>query len=117
VYIHTKFQDSGWPWGGYEIQVNNSHTDWRRTGSVYSVKDVKEVVAKDNQWWDYVIRVKGDTIQVYVDGKLVNEFKEEAGRQPGKDFERKLNAGTFALQAHDPKSFVYYKNIRVKRLD
>ena len=61
--------------------------------------------------------VVGDTIQVYVDGKLINEFKEEAGRQPGKDFERKLNAGTIALQAHDPKSVVLYKNIRIKALN
>jgi hypothetical protein len=27
-----------------------------------------------------------------------------------------LDKGTFALQAHDPKSTVRYKNIRVKRL-
>lgn len=117
VYVHTKFQDTGWPWGGYEIQVNNSQADWRRTGSVYSVKDVRETAAKDNQWWDYRIRVKGDTIQIFVDGKMVNEFKEETGRKPGKDFERKLNSGTIALQAHDPGSFVYYKNIRIKSLD
>ncbi|MBX3733346.1 MAG: DUF1080 domain-containing protein [Verrucomicrobiae bacterium] len=117
VYVHTKFQDAGWPWGGYEIQVNNSQSDWRRTGSVYAVKDVRETPARDNEWWDYRIRVQGDTIQVFVDGKLVNEFQEEAGREIGKDFERKLNAGTIALQAHDPGSFVYYKNIRVKKLD
>ena len=49
-------------------------------------QDVKETAAKDNQWWDYRIRVKGDTIQVYVDGKLVNEFKEEPGRKAGKGF-------------------------------
>ena len=36
--------------------------------------------------------------------------------QPGKDFARKIAEGTFALQAHDPKSVVRYKNIRVKRL-
>jgi hypothetical protein len=29
----------------------------------------------------------------------------------------KLGEGMFALQAHDPKSVVRYKNIRVKRLD
>ena len=28
----------------------------------------------------------------------------------------KLSSGTFALQAHDPGSTVYYRNIRVKRL-
>ena len=60
--------------------------------------------------------MKGDTIKIYLDGKLVNEFKEEAGRKPGKDFERKLNQGTLAFQAHDPKSVVYYKNVRVKKL-
>ncbi len=116
IYIHTKYQDQGWPWGGYEIQVNNTHGDWRKTGSVYAVQDVKESAATDNKWWTQHIVVKGNNIKVYIDGKLVNDYTEEAGRQPGKDFERKLNSGTFALQAHDPKSVVYYKNIRVKKL-
>jgi hypothetical protein len=116
IYIHTKYQDQGWPWGGYEIQVNNTHGDWRKTGSVYAVQDVKESAAVDNKWWTQHIVVKGNNIKVYIDGKLVNDFTEEAGRQPGKDFERKLNAGTIAFQAHDPKSVVYYKNVRVKKL-
>ena len=116
IYIHTKYQDQGWPWGGYEIQVNNTHGDWRKTGSVYSVQDVKETPARDNKWWTQHIVVKGNNIKVYIDDKLVNDFTEEPGRQPGKDFERKLNSGTFALQAHDPKSVVLYKNIRVKKL-
>lgn len=121
VYVHTKFQDSGWPWGGYETQVNQSQGDWRKSGSVYAVQDVKEDqikgIVKDNEWYTHHVVVKDGTIKVYLNGKLVNEFKEEVGRQPGKDFERKLNAGTIALQAHDPKSVVYYKNIRVKPLD
>ena len=37
-------------------------------------------------------------------------------RLPGAAFPRKLGEGTFALQAHDPKSVVRYRNIRVKRL-
>ncbi len=121
VYIHTKFQDSGWPWGGYETQVNQTQGDWRKSGSVYAVLDVKEDqikgVVKDNEWYTHHVIVKDGTIKIFLNGKLVNEFKEEAGRQPGKDFERKLNAGTIALQAHDPKSVVFYKNIRVKPLD
>ena len=116
IYIHTKYQDTGWPWGGYETQVNQTHGDWRKSGSVYAVQDVKEVPVKDNQWYTHHVIVKGNNIKVYLDGKLVNDFTEEAGRQAGKDFERKLNAGTFALQAHDPKSVVLYRNIRVKKL-
>ena len=121
IYIHTKYLDSGWPWGGYETQVNQSQGDWRKSGSVYSVQDVKEDVikglVKDNEWYTHHVVVKGGNVKIYLNGKLVNDFTEEAGRQPGKDFERKLNSGTFALQAHDPKSVVLYKNIRVKKLN
>ena len=117
IYIHTKYQDSGWPKYGYEIQVNNTHGDPRKGASVYAVKDVLEAPAKDKTWFTYLIKVKDKTIQVYVDGKLVNEFTEEPGRQPGKDFTRVLSEGTFALQGHDPKSIVKFRNIKVKRLD
>jgi hypothetical protein len=120
IYIHTKYQDTGWPWGGYETQVNQTHGDWRKSGSVYAVQDVKEDklvgVVKDGEWYTHHVIVRGGNIKIYLNGTLVNDFTEEAGRQPGKDFERKLNAGTFALQAHDPKSVVLYKNIRVKKL-
>lgn len=120
IYIHTKYLDTGWPWGGYETQVNQTQGDWRKSGSVYSVQDVKEDklkgVVQDNQWYTHHVVVKGNNIKIYLNGTLVNDFTEEAGRQPGKDFERKLNAGTIALQAHDPKSVVFYKNIRVKKL-
>lgn len=120
IYIHTKYQDSGWPWGGYETQVNQTQGDWRKSGSVYSVQDVKEDklvgVVKDNEWYTHHVVVKGGNIKIYLNGTLVNDFTEEPGRQPGKDFERKLNAGTIAFQAHDPKSVVLYRNVRIKKL-
>jgi hypothetical protein len=120
IYIHTKYQDSGWPWGGYETQVNQTQGDWRKSGSVYAVQDVKEDalkgVVKDNEWYTHHVVVKGGNIKIYLNGKLVNDFTEEAGRAAGKDFERKLGEGTIGLQAHDPKSVVYYKNMRVKKL-
>src|SRR6476620_1404013 len=50
IYFHTSYQESGWPKKGYEVQVNNSHTDWRRTGSLYAIEDVKDVLVKDNEW-------------------------------------------------------------------
>jgi hypothetical protein len=120
IYIHTKYQDTGWPFGGYETQVNQTQGDWRKSGSIYSVQDVKEDVikpiVKDNEWYTHHVVVKGGNIKIYLNGKLVNDFTEEPGRQPGKDFERKLNSGTIAFQAHDPKSVVLYKNVRIKKL-
>ena len=119
IYIHTKYQDSGWPWGGYETQVNQTQGDWRKSGSIYSVQDVKadkiEGVVRDNEWYTHHVIVKGNHIQIFLNGKLVNDFTEEPNRKAGKDFERKLNEGTIAFQAHDPKSIVEYRNVRVKK--
>ncbi|HXL57038.1 MAG TPA: DUF1080 domain-containing protein, partial [Chitinophagaceae bacterium] len=62
IYFHTSYQESGWPSKGYEVQVNNSHTDWRRTGSLYAVEDVKDVFVKDNEWFTEYIKVQGKRV-------------------------------------------------------
>ncbi len=116
IYFHTKFQESSWPKGGFECQVNVSHTDYKKTGSLYDIANLGVTPAQDNKWWTQHITVKGNTVQVRIDGKLVIEYKEPPGTQAGKDFQRKLDQGTFAFQAHDPKSVIRYKNVRVKRL-
>ena len=109
MYILTEFENT-WPSKGFEIQVNNSHSDWRRTGSVYAIKDVKEAPAKDNEWFTQSIKVVGKTITVKVSDKVINEYTE------GDTVKSKFRRGTFALQGHDPKSKVYYKDIMVKPL-
>ena len=117
IYIHTAFQQGGWPSKGYEIQVNNSHTDWRRTGSLYGIQDVKEVYVKDNEWYTEYIKVQGKKITVKINDKTVVEYTEPDTVQEGNgDARRALSSGTFALQGHDPKSIVYYRHIQVKPL-
>lgn len=117
IYIHSQFQDTGWPKYGFEVQVNNSYGDPQKSGSLYGVVKVFEPAAKDNEWFTEHIIVKGKNIVIKVNDKVVVDYTEPKGAQPGDDFTRVIDSGTFALQAHDPKSTVYYKNIRVKRLD
>jgi hypothetical protein len=116
IYFHTKYQETSWPRAGFECQVNVTHTDYKKTGSLYDVANLGVTPAQDNKWWTQHITVKGNKVQVRIDGKLVLEYNEPPGTQPGKDFQRKLGEGTFAFQAHDAKSVVRYKNIRAKRL-
>jgi hypothetical protein len=116
IYFHTKFQESGWPKYGFECQVNVTQGDWIKTGSLYALASIGQTPAKDNKWWTQHIIVKGNKVTVKIDDQTVLEYNEPAGTQPGNDFTRKINEGTFALQAHDPKSVVRYRNIRVKRL-
>ena len=112
MYFHTQYLDTGWPRKGFEVQVNNSHTDWRRTGSLYGINDVRNSAAKDNEWFTQHIIVDGRQIIVKVNGKTVMEYAEpEGGRRS-----RRLSSGTFALQGHDPGSTIYYKNIMVRPL-
>ncbi|HID24755.1 MAG TPA: DUF1080 domain-containing protein [Planctomycetaceae bacterium] len=117
IYFHTRYQEKGWPRYGYEAQVNNSHRDPKRTGSLYGVVDVLQAPAKDNEWFTMTIRVQGKRIVIQVNDKVVVDYTEPQGKKPfSGQFERRLGKGTFALQAHDPKSKVYFKNIRVRRL-
>ena len=117
IYFHTKYQDAGWPDAGFEAQVNNTHGDPKKTGGLYAVKDVNPAPAKDGEWFNYEIRVKGKKITIKIDGKVTSSWTEVPNASHLKSMPgRKLGSGTFALQAHDPKSVVHYRNIRVKPL-
>jgi hypothetical protein len=112
IYFHTKFQESGWPSLGHEAQVNVTHGDPVKTGSLYNVKKLFKTPAKDNEWWTQTIIVKGQRIIIKINGETVIDYVEPKDVKGG----RKLSSGSFALQAHDPKSVVFYRNIRVKTL-
>jgi hypothetical protein len=117
IYIHTGYQDEGWPKKGYEIQVNNTHKDPKKTAGLYGVSDVFEAPAKDNEWFEIHITVRGKQITTAVDGKQLVNYTEPDDKQPeAGGFDRVLSQGTIALQAHDPNSTVYYKNLQVKKL-
>lgn len=109
VFIHTVFQDKGWP-SGYEIQVNNTQKDPQKSGGLYNT--VKNLVPfEDDTWMKYVIIVKDGHVTVTVNDKELVNYKTEAATT-------KLlpDGGTFAIQAHDKGSTTLYKNIRVKVL-
>ena len=116
IYFHTKYQEKGFPKFGFECQVDNTHSDWKKTGSLYDVVNIAKSPAQDNKWWTEEVIVQGRKVTVKIDGQTLLEYTEPPGAQPG-EYTRKLAYGTFALQAHDPKSIVRYKNIRVKKLD
>ncbi len=117
IYFHTKYQDEGWPKFGYECQVNVSHKDPKKSSSLYAVENVADPGIKDNQWYTQEIIVKGQHITLKINGKTMVDYTEPDDKPAdSKNFERRLGEGTFALQAHDPKSVVYFRNLQVKKL-
>jgi hypothetical protein len=117
IYFHTAFQEKGFPDKGFEVQVNNSHTDWKRTGGLYDIKDTREVFVKDDTWYTEYIRVEGKHVIVKINDQVVTDWTQPEDFVPAKNhLNRIIASGTFALQGHDPKSIVYYKDIQVKPL-
>lgn len=117
IYFHTKYQDEGWPKYGFECQVNVSHKDPKKSGGLYSVKDVKDPPCKDGEWYTQEIVVKGRNIQLILNGKTLVDYTEPEGQKAfSEDFQRRLGEGTIGLQAHDPDSLVYFKDLQIKRL-
>lgn len=105
MYFRAVFGEA-WP-KGYEAQVNNSHRDPKRTGSLYNFVDVKEQLVPDDTWWNEHIRVQGNHIVIKINGKTVVDFVDEKNT---------YMKGYLALQQHDPGSVVQYKNLQVKVL-
>jgi hypothetical protein len=117
IYFHTAYQEGGWPSKGYEVQVNNSHTDPKRTAGLYAIKDNMEAPAKDGEWFTMQITVRGKHVTTAVNGKTIVDYTEPDNAERPADMKaRLLSSGTFAIQGHDPKSKVMVKNIMVKPL-
>jgi hypothetical protein len=117
VYIHTAYQETGWPDKGYEVQVNNTHKDVKKGAGLYAIKDNLEAPAKDGEWYTMVVRVEGKRIQTFVNGKQIIDFTEPTPAAPPANMKgRMLSSGTFAIQGHDPESKVVYRNIKVRAL-
>jgi hypothetical protein len=105
IYFHTKYQEAGWPDNGLECQVDNSHSDWRRTGSLWGVRkiswgpeappaDNKEIVTilakppvTDNVWYTQEIIYQNGLVTVKLNHKTMFEYKI-----PEADVEHKLTA-------------------------
>ncbi len=106
MYFRAQFMP-GWP-KGYEAQVNSTHKDWKRTGSLYNFVNIKEQLVPPNTWFTQHIIVKGNHIVIKVNGKKVVDYV---------DGKNTYTEGYLALQQHDPGSTVWYRNLKMRPLD
>jgi len=105
MYFRAKFMP-GWP-EGYEAQVNNTHKDPKRTGSLYNLKNVFEQLVPDDTWWTQHIIADGNHIIIKVNDKTVVDYVDETN---------KYVKGYLALQQHNKGSVVHYRNLMMRPL-
>jgi hypothetical protein len=123
IYFHTAYQASGWPKKGFKVQINNTYAgegDYRepaKTGSLYGVRDVYKALAKDNEWSELHVAVRGKAVQVRLNGTLLVDYLEPDPPVTDPDYPgRALGRGTFALECHGAESKISFRNLRVKPL-
>jgi hypothetical protein len=105
MYFRAKFME-GWP-DGYEAQVNNSHKDPKRTGSLYNIVSVHDQLVPDDTWWTQHIIARGNHIVIKVNDVTVVDYH---------DTEKRHMKGLLALQQHDPGSVVMYKDLYMRHI-
>ncbi len=94
-----------WPLG-VEAQVFNQNGDFI-TGGWYFFTKASGVYAQDNEWFWMDVNVVGNRYQSWVNGMPAATWVDEKDR---------FKSGVFALQAHDPKSVIYYGAAEVVNL-
>ena len=105
MYFRAAFGPE-WP-KGYEAQVNNTHSDWKRTGSLYNFANVREQLVADDTWWSQHIIAEGNHIRIFVNDKKVVDYVDEKNT---------FMKGHLALQQHNKGSVVEFKNLMMKVL-
>ena len=105
MYFRTAF-GPGFP-KGYEAQVDNTHKDPKRTGSLYNFVNITEQLIPDDTWWTQHIIADGNHIIIKVNDKTVVNFVDE---------KKTFTKGYLALQQHNAGSVVEYRNLMMRPL-
>jgi hypothetical protein len=115
-YFRTKFGPD-FP-RGYEAQINATHTDPIRTGSLYpsnglekyrnEITVMNNAPHKPNEWFTQEVIAEGDHIIIKVNGKTTVDWHDPRPNRPKK--------GHFALQGHDPGTVVKFRKVEVQEL-
>lgn len=103
---------------GYKVALNNdleSNQWWTKTGSLLGVRNLTKSTAKNNEWFDVVIRVEGKAITISIDGRVVVEYIEPV--VPYRTIENEsqlLSNGRIALKSIE--GAIEVKSISIKPL-
>jgi len=122
IFFHTdrQLRNGKYLAKGYEVQLNSSEKEKNKTGSLYAIVQVDESPVDETEWFMLRLRVDGKRIQVFINEEQVVDYTEpEDPMRPDKRAQRLIdpNGGAIAIQAHDPGSVFYFKEIRLRELD
>jgi hypothetical protein len=95
---------------GYEAQINSTHGDPNKTGSLYvggggAMVSIRESPVPADQWFTEEVIAQDNHIIVKVNGKTTADFTDE---------KRRHRRGLIALQQHNPETVAEFRKIEIK---
>jgi len=117
LYFHTQFQSHGPLKTGLKVQINNTGLgdgDLRKTGSLYSIRNIYKAMVKDDEWFQLRVQVRDKQVQVWVNGSMIVDYIEPD--TPADPSAPTLGRGTFALECCGGQPKVSFRNLAVKPL-
>src|SRR5690606_41751849 len=116
-YFPTTYQEGGSPLQGYEVLLNDADGDCNRSGSLCDLVESRENYSHVDEWFTEYINVDRDRVIIKVNDIVTVDYTQpENPKREGERVNRILKGGTFAIQAHDPGSIIYFKEIKVRPL-
>lgn len=111
------------PSNGYELQIQNGSKNGDRnqpedfgTGAIFRRVPARRVVADDHQWLTGTLVADGPHFAVWINGIQVTDWTDTRPDDPNPRKGRRLEAGHFSLQGHDPTTNLQFRNLRLADL-
>ncbi len=103
-YFRTEMAP-GFPPKHYEAQINATHPDPQKTGSLYGIVKITKQLHKPDEWFTQEVIADGDHIIIKVNDEVVVDTHD-----------KKYSKGHLGIQQHNEGSVVHVRKAEIKEL-
>ncbi|MDB5343519.1 MAG: hypothetical protein JWP89_1896 [Schlesneria sp.] len=108
------------PSNGYEFQIQSGFKNGDRTqpddhgtGAIFKRVSARRVISSDRKWFTAMLVADGPHLTTWIDGVQVVDWTDERLENENPREGRRLNAGHFSLQGHDPTTDLAFRTLRL----
>jgi hypothetical protein len=108
------------PSNGYEFQIQSGFKNGDRTqpddhgtGAIFKRVSARRVISSDRKWFTAMLVADGPHLSTWIDGVQVVDWTDERPENENPREGRRLKAGHFSLQGHDPTTDLAFRKLQL----
>jgi hypothetical protein len=108
------------PSNGYEFQIQSgfkkgdrTQPDDHGTGAIFKRISARRVISSDRKWFTAMLVADGPHLTTWIDGVQVVDWTDERPENENPREGRRVKAGHFSLQGHDPTTDLAFRKLRL----